>query len=87
MQTNLDTSLNEIVPFTLDDLRREQSTLKDRLENLRRGFFSRYTEWEKECDTLKRENKTLRDEIDMLKGSRVFMSQELMMQEFNLDAL
>lgn len=85
MQTNTEKH-DELVPFTLDDLKHEQDGLKVRLENLRKGFFSRYVEWEKVYSCLKKENETLKAEIELIKGENILENQEIVLGKYRLEA-
>lgn len=85
MQITFDQELENFVPFTLEDLRNEQIKLKERIDNLRKGFFQRYAEWKKENEKLKVENQELREEVNQLKGSILFLDQESKIIDFKLD--
>lgn len=93
MQIKIDPRSDDFIPFTVDDLRREQLALKDSLDALRKGFFRRYGELEKERNDLRNvnerilsENTQLKEEVELLKGSKILWKQECDLLNFKLEA-
>jgi hypothetical protein len=59
MQIKINPRSDDFIPFTIDDLRREQLVLKDSLDALRKGFFRRYGELERERNDLRNTNERI----------------------------